>query len=194
MPCYKRTQEILVTPPAVEPVNLRDALNHCKIDNHSEDAYVQTLITVARQTIEKECWSSFIQQTWLYYWDRFEWELYIPRPPLISSTFLEYLAPQATNNVWSTVDPSIYELSSHREIPFYRIQYLKTWPITRGYRDDVRAQVITGYGPNPTDVPPALRQAILLMVGHLYLNRGEVPAQLPTAIDRLIGNYRFKEF
>jgi uncharacterized phiE125 gp8 family phage protein len=194
MPSFKRTKELLVVAPTIEPVSLEAALKHCRIDSHDDDIYVQSLVTLARETIEAECWCSMLQQTWHYWWDRFEWDMYIPRPPLIQSNFLKYLAPQATNNVWTVCPTTVYELSWHRQIPFYRIQYLQTWPVTRGYRDDVMCEVVTGYGANPSDVPLPLRQAILLLVAHLYANRGEVPAALPQAIDRLIGNYRFKEF
>ena len=120
--------------------------------------------------------------------------MYIPRPPLISSSFLQYLAPGANNSTYTTVPTSIYELSEHHGLPFYRIQYLQTWPVTRGYRDDVQCQVITGYGPNPTDVPAPLRHAIKLLVAHMFANLGETVAEIPPAIAMLIDNYRFKEF
>ena len=181
-------------PPALEPVSINDVMAHLRLDSTSDNAYLATLITAARQTIEAECWCSLNTQTWQYWWDRFEWQMYIPRPPLISSTFIQYLAPQSSNSVYTVCPTSIYELSQHRGIPLYRLQCLQTWPITRGYRDDVMCQVVTGYGPNPTDVPGPIRQAILLLVAHMYLNRGEVVAQLPPAIGALMGNYRFKEF
>lgn len=193
MPSYRRTKEVLLVPPAIEPVTLADAKLACRVDDASLDGEISVLIATARQTLEAWCWSSFITQTWQYWWDRFEFELFIPRAPLISSTFLQYLAPQATNNVYTTVPTSIYELSWRHGIPFYRIQYLQTWPVTRGYRDDVMCQVVMGYGPNATDVPAPLRHAIKMMVVYLFANHGETPAEMPQAITRLIANYRFKE-
>jgi uncharacterized phiE125 gp8 family phage protein len=198
MTAYTFTKDLLVVPPAVEPVSLAMALKHLRRDDHSDDDLIAAWITAARQTIEQWCWSSFITQTWQYWWDRFHWQMYLPRGPLISKVgdadqWLKYIPPGAANNVYVTVPTSIYELSEHRKIPLYRIQYLQTWPITRGYRDDVCTQIVTGYGPDGGYVPGPIKQAILLLLTHMDLNRGEVPAEMPTAIDHLIANYRFKE-
>jgi len=102
--------------------------------------------------------------------------------------------PIADPQSYLTLDGSIYEVSAQNQLPFLRLQYLRTWPITRGYRDDVTAQVVVGYGSDPGDVPMPIRQAIKLLVAHMYLVRGDEPPQeMPPAINHLIQNYRFKE-
>jgi len=214
---YHRTNESLITAPPVEPVSLADAKAHLRVDGTSDDAAITALITVARVTLEKWCWSAFIQQTWQYWFDRFWWKMNIPRGPMAVGwnavggnnpmrpqegtaaggvVWIKYLTPAATNDPASliTLPPALYETSAENEIPFVRQAYLKTWPVTRGYRDDVTMQVVVGYGPDASYVPTPLVQATKLLISHLYFNRGEVPERPTRAIDDLITPYRLREF
>ncbi len=280
---YHRTQELLITPPAIEPVSITEAQQHLRLDGQFDADYIQSLITAARTILEQYCWSAFVTQTWQYWWDRYWWTMFIPRPPLrtgwnsgtIASTtcagttgtavlatqdqdqflstlyvgqtiyvsnvsvsgynvsgpitaltatgfqwtvgnglgpgtggtagtgnnggvqWVKYIPPQGVTagpTTYTTCPYSIWETSAENGLPFIRAAYLQTYPITRGYRDDVTAQVVCGYGSQATDVPLPIRQAIKLMIAHLYANRGEVPAAMPPAIDALLTPYRFKEF
>ena len=111
--------------------------------------------------------------------------------------WVKYLPPQGNSagpSSYYTCPFSIWETSAENQLTFIRAAWLQTYPITRGYRDDVMVQVVCGYGTQATDVPLPIRQAIKLLLTHLYLNRGEAPAEMPKAIDALIAPYRFKEF
>ena len=187
-----RTKELLITAPTIEPVTIEELAAHCRISGHDDDEYLRSLITAARMHLEKVCWSAFITQTWQYWWDRFWWKMFLPRPPLQTLSWIKYVPPGGGALV--TLPTSLYELSAENECNYVRAQYLQTYPITRGYRDDVTAQVIVGYGSTAASVPLPIRHAIKLLAAHLYLNRGDgPPEQLPPAIDMLIQNYRFKE-
>ena len=79
---YHRTNELLIVPPAVEPITAKEAALSCRQDGDFDLDYFQGLVTVARMTLEQWCWSAFIQQTWQYWWDRFWWKMFIPRGPV----------------------------------------------------------------------------------------------------------------
>jgi hypothetical protein len=280
---YHRTNETLLVPPAIEPVSLKEAQWHLRVDESEDAPQIEALITAARVQLEQWCWSAFITQTWQYWWDRFWWKMFIPRPPvrvgynsgpitsistsgttatvvlspaaqdqflatlyvgqqitisgasvagyngsftitgLTSTGFtytvasslseatggtaatgnnggvqqLSYLLPQAISAAPSSYVPlpySVWETSQENQLPFIRMAYLQTFPVTRGYRDDVTATVVCGYGSRASDVPAPLRHAIKILISHLYFNRGEMPAVIPPAIDHLITPFRFKEF
>jgi hypothetical protein len=213
-----RTNELLISPPAVEPITAAEAARSCRQSGDVDLDYFQGLITAARMTLENWCWSAFIQQTWQYWWDHFREKMFLPRGPVavgfnpvvsppnplrplqntncggVSS--LNYLLPQSVSEAPSSyvsLPPTAWETSQENQLPFIRMAYLRTFPVTRGYRDDVTAQVVCGYGPKPQDVPQPIRHAIKLMVSHLYANRGEVDAKLPSAIMHLIEPYRLRE-
>lgn len=185
------TKELAVTAPAIEPISLDEARAQCRVDSHYEDDYLGTLISTARRHLEKLCWSGFITQTWTYYWDAFAAEMRLPRSPIQSITWVKYVPPEGGAAV--AVTSTIYELGQRRGIHYLRNQYQQTWPTPRGHYDDVSAQVVCGYGATADSVPAEIRHAIKLLVAFMYLNRGEVPAELPPAIARLISPYRLKD-
>jgi hypothetical protein len=280
---YHRTNELLLVPPQIEPVTLKEAQWHLRVDEQSDGEQIQALITAARIQIEQWCWSAFITQTWQYWWDRFWCQMFLPRPPIrvgynngaiasistsgttatvvlsaaaqdqflatlfvgqsivvagasvagYNGTFaitgltatgftytvagslsaatagtaatgnnggvqsVQYLLPQALSespSSYVTLPYSVWETSQENQLPFIRMAYLQTFPVTRGYRDDVTATVVCGYGSRASDVPMPLRHAIKILVAFLYANHGEMPAEIPQAIDMLIGPFRFKEF
>jgi len=81
---YHRTQELLVTPPAIEPVSITEAQMHLRVDGQFDSDYIQALITAARTILEQYCWSAFITQTWQYWFDRYWWKMFIPRAPVLT--------------------------------------------------------------------------------------------------------------
>ena len=194
---FTRTKESLFAAPTIEPVSLDDLKRHCRVSGDEDDAYLADLIVVARQHLEQICWSSFITQTWDYYWDRFWWKMFIPRPPLLTVVSFQYTPPGG--GALLSIPTSIWELSCENQCPFARLEYLQTWPLTRGYRDDVVMRVTSGYGPAASDVPMPIRHAVKLLAAYMYLNRGDELAANPSGagiamgLDALITSYRFNE-
>jgi len=188
---YERTKEQLITAPTIEPVSGIEAAKHCYVTSHDDDAYLADLITAARMHVEEICWSALITQTWQYWFDRFDSRLFVPRPPLQTIGFVKYTAADGT---LTTVDSAVYETSAERQLHFVRLAYQQSWPSARGHGDDVTIQAVVGYGDAATDVPMPLRQAIKLLVGHMYRVRGDEPPQeLPAAVKPLLAPYRIKK-
>ena len=106
------------------------------------------------------------------------------------------MPPGATTMV--DVSTDLWEISSENQVTFIRQKYLRTWPVTRGYQDDIYVRATFGYGSKATDVPWPIRHAIKLLVGHWYINREEtmvvVPKRIEDGVNDLITPYRLKEF
>ena len=188
---YQRTKEQLITAPTIDPVSTADARKHCNVTTNDDDGYLCDLVTAARMNLEEVCWSSFITQTWQYWFNGFGSRMFIPRPPLQSVTFVKYTDG---NGDLQTVDSSVYEISSNLGFWFVGLQHGQSWPSPRGHRDDVTVQVVSGYGDTALDVPMPLRQAMKLLVGNMYRIRGDEPPQeVPAAVQGLIAPYRIKE-
>lgn len=102
----------LVTAPTAEPLSLQDALDHLRVDQGVDDAYVTLAITLARQQCETILRRALMTQTWmlsLQNWpgrDYQNWpvsftselDIYykynyikIPLPPLQGVTFVKYM-------------------------------------------------------------------------------------------------------
>ena len=196
---YTHTKQLLVTPPPIEPVSLSEAKRHCRIPDAftDDDSTIASLITSARQLLEEECWSAFITQTWDFWWDRFWWKLFVPHCPLQQVVKFQYVSNASP---WPQIDipTSVWELSATNNLSYARLKYLQTWPLTRGYRDDVYMRVTLGYGDAPGDVPMPIRHAIKLLVGDGYNNRensvvGVVSTKISHGVDALVAPYRLNE-
>lgn len=177
----------IVTPPQIEPVTVEEVKQHLRIDGSEEDNYLASLITVARQRAEEYTRRAFISQTWELALDRADKMIYLPKPPveLIESVTLD----------GREVDPKNYELlGSNVFYPKIPLNTVKPYGLV--------IRFISGYGDNPEHVPQAIRQAILMLVGHLYEAReGQAPqvqyvaqtragVDLPPSVASLLRPYR----
>ncbi len=95
----------------------------------------------------------------------------VPKARLIAVSSFTYLDPNT--QVRTTLDPSLYTVEpgdGGRISP----SYMHVWPTGLVYPGSVVIDLTMGYGPDPSDVPATVAQAILLLVGHLYENREAV--------------------
>lgn len=180
-----RTQ--LISPPAVEPISLATAKNFLKVDDviTQDDLLITALISVARRYVETATRQSLITQTWLLTADTFidilhehnyTWlmflqtgSLYLPRPPLQSVTYINYLQPIGTYVSW---DPNNFIVSTG--IPGrVGCLYGQIYPILSRMpqNDQVMIEYVTGYGDDGSTVPDNFIHAMLMIIMHLYENR-----------------------
>lgn len=165
----------VITPPAFEPVTLDEAKAHLRVEITDDDDLISRLITAAREDAEEWQGRAYITQTLRLTLDRFPWgdgPIWLPRPPVQSVTQIAYVDSAGVQQI---VDPSIYRVDTAHEPARIVPDTDQSWP------DDELAPVaavtvdyVAGYGDVGADVPAAIRQAILLILGHLYENREDV--------------------
>jgi hypothetical protein len=103
----------------------------------------------------------------------------LPYPPVIEVTKVEHYPAGA----WSVVDAAHYELVEG--------ELAAKTGFTLPYSFDWRITWRAGYdGEEGRVVPPALRAAILLMIGDLYANRESREVSVSTTADRLLGPFK----
>lgn len=156
------------TEPDEEPITLVEAKAHLRIDCDAEDAYITTLIKVARKHAELFQNRSYITQTLelrLDYFPQFLIEL--PRPPSISVTSIKYIDSGGDTQ---TLDASKYTTDFNSYVARIVPAFNEIWPTTRRIIDAVTIEYEAGYG-DAADVPETIKQAILLLIGVWYENR-----------------------
>jgi len=168
----------LVTPPAIEPITLKEAKLHLRIDGNEEDSLIVALITAARQKAEDYTRRAFITQTWELVLDSVGRQLYLPRPPVqaIDAVILDGEAVVAEN--YSLVGQGVF----YTKIPLNAVN-----------PGGLVIRYTSGYGGTAEDVPWAIRQAILMLVAHLYEHRGDEgdeAVELPLTVKTLLQPYR----
>jgi uncharacterized phiE125 gp8 family phage protein len=200
-PCELRGQCQLVTAPAVEPVALATAKLHLRVTHTAEDDLITALITAARLRCESHIGRSYVTTTWDYVLDDFPRfternipvrtapdRITLPRAKVLSVTSVKYYDMSGT--LTTLVEGTDYDVQLGEPGCVYPHPY-NIWPTPRSQPGAVTVRFTAGYGPLATDVPKTDVAAILLLVEHLYRNRGAVTDlqnfDLPLGIAYLLG-------
>lgn len=181
----------LVTGPATEPLTYSEVKAFLRLNDDSEQTFVTTLITIARQIVEGQTWRPLISQTWALQFDAFELNLFISninKAPIISIDSVTYYD---VNNALQTLSPSLYETDIYGNPARFR---LKSIPNVYDRMGALIVNFVCGYT-NAAAVPQAIKQAMLLIIGHLYENRQDVVTgtqvnEIPMASRYLLEPYR----
>jgi len=176
----------LKTAPTVEPVDLETAKLHLKVDAGDDNTLITALITTARQLAERETKRAFITQIWEMYLDSAGGEIEIPKPPL-QATGLSIKVIDAAG-VETIVSNTLYDIDASQNSPGrVKLKSGCTWPTHRGFASFI-IEFKAGYGDAASDVPEALKQAILQLIAVLYENRGA--EEIPKGIKDLLWPFK----
>mgnify|MGYP003480158396 CR=1 FL=1 len=112
--------------------------------------------------------------------------------PLVSVTSVQYYN---SSDVLNLASASLYGAFTDGLGAYISLKANQTWPSVADREDAVTVTWVAGFGATADKVPAAIRQAMLLLVGHWYQNRetvsvGDAVYQLPFAVDALLGPRR----
>ena len=166
----------LLTPPASEPISLAEAKLFLRIDEDDEDALVVALIAAARTAIEEATNRSLLSQNWTLTTDHVnaEAQIQLPRGPVATISTISALDAQGnatplTNNDWVLLAGGRLLLKNTATGAAFRVQYQ------------------AGYA-SASAVPAPLVQAVRMLCGHLYEDRGAT--ELPASVAAMIAPFR----
>lgn len=199
---------ILIERPIAEPLSLDEVKAHLRVDGDDDDALISSLIQAARSALDgREGWlgRALMPQVWDLTLASLEGEIEIPLPPLRRVVSIHYL------DIYGELEalPADAYLVDTSEVPG-RVMPApgRPWPATSAQANAVRIRFEAGYGPSPSSasdggsgeeessgMPEAIRQAMLLMIGHWYAHReavnvGNIVTELPLGAKRLLASYR----
>lgn len=202
----------LVTAPTSEPISLAQAKLHLRLDDiggaHPDDSLVSALITAVRQFAEQQTRRSLITQTWRYTCDAFPYgqiswtpwlrEFGIPenaicleKGPITTITSITYLD---TSGATQTLADTEYAADLTGPLARVTPAFGKVWPPALPQIAAVKVNFTAGYG-SAADVPPGIKQWMLVRLRALYDNRSEIvdgAAIVPSYIDRMLDPYRIE--
>lgn len=161
----------VTTAPTTEPVSLIEAKLHLRVVDNSSDTLITSLIKVAREWCEGFQNRAFIQQTITAKLDEFSDTIELPMPPLISVTSIKYYDTAGNQQTLST---SYYNVDTTSEPGLVTLAYNQSWPTVRSVHHTIEIIYKAGYGDAASAVPERVKQAIKLLVGHLYEHRETV--------------------
>ncbi len=180
---------IVVTPPATGAVTLDSLKVFMRLTGDDEDTLLQTLLDAATDQVELYLGRSLITRTLRLTLDRFPiarcelwWDgvregaiaaltgssgpIRLPRPPILSITSLTTYTPDDTASV---LDPTAYRLDSASGAIVLKDG--RSWPTGLREQGGIEIDYQAGYGPNPANVPAAIRTAIMMQAAQSYDSR-----------------------
>lgn len=182
----------LVTAPTTAAIQPIEAKRQMRVETTEEDSFIESLIERATYFCQHsiEGHRQIMLATYdlpVFCW--WEGPLNIPRPPLSSITSVKYYD---TSGTLTTLSSSVYlTRTPWRQPGSVERAPGQTWP---GYQSDRRLPIVirfvAGYA-SASVVPPSIKQAILMVVGHWYENReasaaGQVPKEIEMAVTSLL--------
>lgn len=180
--------------PADMPVTLAEAKAHLRVLHDLDDDYIDALIETATGHLEGRggiLGRALVTQIWEYRIRCFPncGVIQLPLPPLQTVGAIAYID---TNGATQTLSPDQYAVDAETLVGQIRRAYGVTWPATRAEDHAVRITFTAGYG-DAADVPRPIKQAILLLIGHFYVNRDlglVLPQGAPLAVEALVAPHR----
>lgn len=184
----------LVTGPASPPVTLAEAKAHLIVDHSDDDTLITALVDAAAAMIDGPAGIGYAMQpqTWKLTLDGFpsgqaiSWPdaVKIPMRPVVSVDEIRYVDADGNEQTFDLFD-TVISSGGALVVP----NYGTAWPSTRNQPGAVEMEFTAGAG-----VPPMLRAAVLLIVGHLYKNReattDAAQFELPLGVASLLDRYR----
>lgn len=171
------------------PVGLTEVKAHLRLDHAHEDEYLRSLIQAAVGFVEEYLGRSLLTQVW-----RLIWQKEKPYPPQlsalekdVSSVSLPYPPLRAILGVNRlTITGEKQPIRRHRLEMNHQVPRL----IFADVLEPVEIDFETGYGDRPTDIPPVIRQAILLSIADFYENRDSTNLPRNALAHEILDTYR----
>lgn len=181
---------ILLTAPAVEPVSLDEARAFLRVEHNDDDEVIAALAAGSRVHVEAQTRRALITQSWRITADSWpeDGRLQVLPAPLQELTVARVYD---FNGNARAIDAQAFVLDKGASALAFAPWAL---PAPGRLAAGIELDVVVGYGDAAIDVPEPLRQAIRLLVGHWYENRGLATlgtmTVLPTTVAALIAPYR----
>jgi len=192
----KNLQTRIYTDLTTEPVSVDEAKNFCRVTGSQDDALIATLITAARQGLEKFCNSSFGTKTlhaiWVLPTEDDEYEL--PYGPHIAVSKVYRIDAEGTETEM-TVNADYWVYGDQDFI----LKINRYWSTKGEYKEvTYRIEYTAGYGHTNTDqLPSAIKLAIMKEVATQYEMRENIVVgmgamELSNEAKKIVSPYRRK--
>jgi uncharacterized phiE125 gp8 family phage protein len=159
------------TAPAATLISTAEAKSHLRISHTDEDTYLGALVAAVDNALDGPSGylrRAIVEQEWVLKLGEFPaYRLVVPLPPLISLDSVTYYD---LDNASQTLSSSVYTLIKPvGGAAYLELNATQMWPSTYQRPDAITVAFTAGYA----TVPPAVKQAALLLLGEMYAARGD---------------------
>lgn len=208
---YQQRGRLKITAPATQAVSLADAKEYLRVDQSAEDNRITAIIQSAESLVKNQISQSLKNETIEYYLDAWPYDhnnvwwdgmregalntlvsgsdyIDIPWGPNVAVTAFETID---NSDVAYLFDSSQYHVDNTSKQGRVVLSLGSVWPATiLKTTGGIKITFTAGYGAADSDVPAAIRQAILESVAAQYEKRGDAVTMLPPAALNLLLPYK----
>ena len=175
---------------STEPITVAEAKAHLRVTSSDDDAYIASLITVAREMVERHTRQIWTAATFEVYYDDFPNTDTITIPDLtnLRTVVIQYQDQDDNTQTWNATN----YYTALNTTPARIVKKTNSdFPSTSAAPGAVKITIETDA---PTVMPKPILQGIYMLIGHFYENRQEVvdriQYQMPNACEFLLSPYR----
>ena len=185
----------LVTAPATASLTLAEVKAQLRIDSDDEDTLLTNLIHAAEAHVDGlgDLGRAMITQTWAQYENQAPGWVRLRMTPVQALATVEYYDADGTLQTATLAD---FELWRDGDFMLCKPKDGAQWPGADTRPDAIKISYTVGFGDASTDIPESIRQAMLMLIAHLYENReSATEAKLmstPMGYDMLMNNQRVR--
>jgi len=161
--------------PTTEPVRVDELQEFGRIDDDAAGEVLEAFIVAARQQVEAMLNRALINRTVVAYFD--DWPenvngeqpyMYLPVAPVGTVLSVKYYDD---DNTLQTLDSAEYNVDTVGEPGRVRLASGATWPTIKDRTNAIEITYTAGYGTAATDVPQAIRIAIMAAALDVFEHR-----------------------
>jgi uncharacterized phiE125 gp8 family phage protein len=156
----------LYTAPVTLPVTVAEAKAQCRVDISDDDTLIEAMIKAASDRCEQYTGRVVMHQHWELALDEFPDAIELTRPPVTAVSFVKYIDSAGIEQTMSSGDYYLDKASDFGSA-YIVPAYGGSWPTPRTQANAVTVRFTCGHS-SASDVPPAIKQWILLMVAAMY--------------------------
>jgi len=159
-----------ITDNTFEPLTVSDVREHLRITSSSETRLLKSIITTARQYVERRTGLRLGTSLWILSLDTLDADevVVVPEPPLQAVSSVQYVD---INQTTQTVSTSVYEIDTGAVPGKIRPRFGKQWPTDiLDHPNAINVTFTAGYA-SVAEIPCGVIHGMLLLIGHWYNNR-----------------------
>ena len=181
---------LLTTPPTAEPIVLADVKAHLRLYIADDDAYLTSLITAARRTIESRYGLCLMKQSWALFAD--DWPVdRILKIPLWPIQSVDGLTSYADDDTATAIDPTSYFLDVALRPTRVALRQGRVFTQPARVINGLKLAFTAGFGVDASFVPQEIKLALMAIIADWYQNRGDVSGgTIPTTALEAMAAYR----
>lgn len=193
----------IIVQPVTEPISIEECRSHLEAQlygdtdvDDADDLMILGWLAAAREYCENFTGLSLARKTYEIALDEFpSAEIELPMSPVTEIVSVTYV--DAAQDLQTMASPT-YVLDDYQRPAWLLPASGTSWPAAGSFINAIKVRYIAGYSDDSDGepLPFALRAAILLVLGHLYLNREETTekamASLPLGAESLLRPLRVR--